>query len=333
MDSIAGKPVICTGIEMSKKSPLIILTGPTAVGKTELSIELAKKLNGEIISADSVQVYRGMDIGSAKVTTQEQQGIKHYLIDVLNPDEEFNVFLFKQMASEAICEIYAKGKIPIIAGGTGFYIQSVLYDIQFAESENEDESYRNYYESLAIENGNEYIHDLLKEIDPEYAATVHFNNSKRVIRALEFYKQTGQKMSEHNQQQQENESPYDFHYFVLNRDRKILYERINQRVDIMIEQGLEDEVKRMLEAGYDRDLVSMQALGYKEMASYLEGELSLDEAIETIKRDTRRFAKRQLTWFRREKTVTFMNYEDFDNDGMKILDGMLQLISERKEKG
>lgn len=316
---------------MSEKLPLIILTGPTAVGKTELSIELAKRLNGEIISADSVQVYRGMDIGSAKVTSQEQQGIKHYLIDVLNPDEEFNVFLFKQMASEAIHEIYAKGKIPIIAGGTGFYIQSVLYDVQFAE--NEDESYRNYYESLALEKGNEYIHDLLKEIDPEYAATVHFNNSKRVIRALEFYKQTGQKMSEHNQQQQENESPYDFHYFVLNRDRKILYDRINQRVDIMIEQGLEDEVKGLLKAGYGRELVSMQALGYKEMASYLEGELSLDEAIEIIKRDTRRFAKRQLTWFRREKTVTFMNYEDFNNDSMKILDGMLKLISERKERG
>ncbi len=312
-----------------KKPPLIILTGPTAVGKTELSIALAKRLNGEIISADSIQVYRGMDIGSAKVTKQEQQGIQHYLIDVLDPDEEFNVFLFKQMAEQAIHEIYSKGKIPIIAGGTGFYIQSVLYDIQF--SENEDNQWRLYYEKLAEEKGKKYVYELLKDVDSEYADTVHWNNGKRVIRALEFYKQTGKKLSEHNKEQHKNESPYNYCYFVLNRDRKILYERINKRVDQMMEQGLVEEVKYLLESGYGRNLVSMQGLGYKEIASYLAGEISFDEAAEMIKQDTRRFAKRQLTWFRREKTVTFINYEDFENDITKMLDTMAEYVYQKRK--
>lgn len=306
-----------------KKPPLVILTGPTAVGKTELSIALAKRLNGEIISADSIQVYRGMDIGSAKITSEEQLGVRHYLIDVLNPDEEFNIFIFKQMAEQAIREIYSKGKIPIITGGTGFYIQSVLYDIQF--SEQEDNRWRLYYENMAKEKGKEYIHQLLREVDAEYADSVHFNNEKRVIRALEFYHQTGQKLSEHNKIQHENESPYDFRYFVLNRDRTVLYDRINRRVDIMLKQGLADEVKYLLDSGYDRNLVSMQGLGYKEIAAYLAGEISLSEAAEIIKRDTRRFAKRQLTWFRREKTVTFINYEDFENDTEKMVDAMVNM--------
>lgn len=304
-----------------RKPPLVILTGPTAVGKTELSIALAKRLDGEIISADSIQVYRGMDIGSAKITPREQQGIRHYLIDVLNPDEEFNIFIFKQMAEQAINEIYSKGKIPILTGGTGFYIQSVLYDIQFPEQE--DNRWRLYYEAMAKEKGKEYIHRLLREVDAEYADSVHYNNEKRVIRALEFYRQTGQKLSEHNKIQRDNESPYDFRYFVLNRDRKILYDRINRRVDLMLEQGLTEEVKHLLDSGYDRNLVSMQGLGYKEIAAYLAGEISLSEAAETIKRDTRRFAKRQLTWFRREKTVTFFNYEDFDNDTEQMLNAMV----------
>lgn len=312
-----------------KKPPLIILTGPTAVGKTELSIALAKRLNGEIISADSIQVYRGMNIGSAKVTSQEQQGIQHYLIDVLDPDEEFNVFLFKQMAEQAIHEIYSKGKIPIIAGGTGFYIQSVLYDIQFLEKE--DNQWRLYYEKLADEKGKKYVYELLKDVDPEYADTVHWNNGKRVIRALEFYKQTGKKLSEHNKEQHENESPYDFYYFVLNRDRKILYERINKRVDRMMEQGLVEEVKHLLKSGYGRNLVSMQGLGYKEIASYLAGEISFDDAVEMIKQDTRRFAKRQLTWFRREKTVTFINYEDFENDITNMLDTMAEYVYQKRK--
>lgn len=304
-----------------KKPPLVILTGPTAVGKTELSIALAKRLDGEIISADSIQVYRGMDIGSAKITPREQQGIRHYLIDVLNPDEEFNIFIFKQMAEQAISEIYSKGKIPILTGGTGFYIQSVLYDIQFPEQE--DNRWRFHYEAMAKEKGKEYIHRLLREVDAEYADTVHYNNEKRVIRALEFYRQTGRKLSEHNKIQRDNESPYDFRYFVLNRDRKILYDRINRRVDLMLEQGLAEEVKHLLDSGYDRNLVSMQGLGYKEIAAYLAGEISMSDAAEAIKRDTRRFAKRQLTWFRREKTVTFINYEDFDNDTEQMIDAMV----------
>ncbi len=225
------------------------------------------------------------------------------------------------MAEQAINEIYSKGKIPILTGGTGFYIQSVLYDIQFPEQE--DNRWRLYYEAMAKEKGKEYIHRLLREVDAEYADSVHYNNEKRVIRALEFYRQTGRKLSEHNKIQRDNESPYDFRYFVLNRDRKILYDRINRRVDLMLEQGLTEEVKHLLDSGYDRNLVSMQGLGYKEIAAYLAGEISLSEAAETIKRDTRRFAKRQLTWFRREKTVTFFNYEDFDNDTEQMLNAMV----------
>lgn len=312
-------------ISGGKKLPLVILTGPTAVGKTELSISLAKRLGGEIISADSIQVYRGMDIGSAKITPREQQGIRHYLIDVLDPDEAFNIYIFKQMAAQAVSEIYAKGKIPILTGGTGFYIQSILYDIQFQEEE--DNRWRLYYEALAKEKGKEYLHRLLREVDGEYAESVHYNNEKRVIRALEFYRQTGRKLSEHNKIQQENESPFDFRYFVLNRDRKILYDRINRRVDLMLEQGLVEEVKHLLDSGYDRTLVSMQGLGYKEIAACLAGEMTLGEAAEIIKRDTRRFAKRQLTWFRREKNVTFINYEVFDNDTERILDAMVKMCS------
>lgn len=313
-----------------KRKPLVILTGPTAVGKTELSIQLAKKINGEIISADSVQVYRGMDIGSAKITNDEQQGIPHYLIDILEPNEEFNVFLFKKLALEAMETIYAKGKIPIIAGGTGFYIQSVLYDIQFSETSDEVENeIRRRYEELAKEHGNEYLHRLLTEVDPEYAKTVHFNNVRRVIRALEFYEQTGERMSQHNQEQQQNVSPYNFCYFVLNRERQLVYERINQRVDLMLESGLVEEVEGLLQKGFDRSLASMQALGYKEIATYLSKECSRSEAVEAIKLNTRHFAKRQLTWFRREKEVTFMNYEDYDNSMEHMLNAMLKQIKER----
>lgn len=312
------------------KKPLIILTGPTAVGKTELSIQLAKQLNGEIISADSVQVYRNMNIGSAKITNEEQQGIEHYLIDLLEPDEEFNVFLFKKLALEAMDKIYAKGKIPIIAGGTGFYIQSVLYDIQFSETSEESESaIRHKYEELAHTFGNAYLHERLTQIDPEYAATVHFNNVRRVIRALEYYEQTGEKFSIHNQTQQQNISPYQFCYFVLNRDRQVLYERINRRVELMLETGLIEEVEGLLQKGFHRNLASMQSLGYKEIAAYLEHELTRAEAIDAIKQNTRHFAKRQLTWFRREKEVTFMNYEEYQNDTQLLLEAMINILREK----
>lgn len=304
------------------KPPLFILTGPTAVGKTELSIQLAKAVNGEIISADSVQVYRGMNIGSAKITKEEMEGIPHYLIDILNPDEEFNVYHFKNLAKNAMSRIYRKGKVPIITGGTGFYIQSVLYNVQFPKALGN--SNREYYEVLAEEYGMEFVYHLLKVIDPEYADTVHINNRHRVIHALDFYHQTGIRLSEHNRQQQENESPYDFHYFVLNRERSLLYQRINQRVDQMIEQGFVEEVAGLIADGYHRGLSSMQSLGYREIGAYLDGEMTLDEAVEKIKLNTRHFAKRQLTWFRREKDATILNYEDFQNDTQALLNRMLE---------
>lgn len=303
------------------KKPLIILTGPTAVGKTELSIELARAVDGEIISADSMQVYKHMDIGSAKITERDMQGIKHYLIDELEPWEEFNVVRFKQYADKYIKEIYKKGKIPILTGGTGFYIQAVLYDIDFTETK-EDTSYREELESLAAEYGPKYLHDLLKEVDQESAKQIHYNNIKRVIRALEYNKQTGLKISDHNREERERESPYDFKYFVLNDDRKLLYERIDKRIDIMLEKGLVDEVKKLKAMGCTKDMVSMQGLGYKEILSYLDGDISLDEAVYILKRDTRHFAKRQLTWFRRERSVIWVNKNEFGSDKGLILDFM-----------
>lgn len=311
-----------------KKQPLIILTGPTAVGKTDLSISLAKAVNGEIISADSMQVYRNMDIGTAKIMPDEMQGVKHHLIDVLEPSEDFNVFLFKELANKAMNEIYERGHIPIITGGTGFYIQSVLYDIDFSNEEN-DNSYRKELEELALEKGAEYIHDMLKAIDSESAEQIHFNNTKRVIRALEYYHLTGQKMSEHNKEQRAKESPYNFAYFVLNDLREKIYERINKRVDIMVENGLVEEVRKLVSMGYTREMVSMQGLGYKEIIDYLNGEISLDEAIYRLKRDTRHFAKRQLTWFGREKTVTFVNKNEFNNDTELILNFMLSHLKDK----
>lgn len=311
------------------KEPLIVLTGPTAVGKTALSVALAKAVNGEIISADSIQVYKYMDIGSAKIKPDEMQGIKHYLIDEIEPDEEFNVMLFQKYANEYIRQIRKKGKLPIIVGGTGFYIQAVLYGINFTEHET-DTSYRDELMQLSIENGPEFLYARLKAVDPEYADTVHANNQKRVIRALEYYKQTGQKFSAHNKEQHENVSPYNFAYFVLTDERERLYKRIEQRIDMMLEEGLVDEVRGLLDKGYTKDLVSMQGLGYKEIAAYLEGEMSLHEAVYVLKRDTRHFAKRQLTWFRREKEVTFIDKAAANYNDDVILYEMLKVL---KEKG
>ena len=312
------------------KKPLIILTGPTAVGKTKASIGLAKALNGEIISADSMQVYKHMNIGSAKIRPEEMQGIKHYLVDVLEPDEEFHVVRFQQMAKQAMEEIYAKGKIPIVVGGTGFYIQALLYDIDFTES-NEDSAYRRELEQLALEKGAEYVHALLKEIDPISAETIHANNIKRVIRALEFYRQTGERISEHNEAERAKTSPYDFCYFVLNDDRAHLYERINLRIDQMIKDGLSDEVKALKEKGYTKDMVSMQGLGYKEILDYLNEECTLEDAIYILKRDTRHFAKRQLTWFRRERDVIWIDKNACEYEEEKILQTMSDYIRERTQ--
>lgn len=296
------------------KKNLIILTGPTAVGKTKLSIETAKMLNAEIISADSMQVYKYMDIGTAKITKQEMEDITHYMVDELEPDEEFNVVVFKKLALKYMDEIYKKGKIPMIVGGTGFYIQALLYDIDFSESDDDNGDIRRKYELLAEEKGNEYIHNMLKEVDEESAIAIHPNNAKKVIRALEYYEITGEKISDHNKEQRQNESPYNFLYLVLNDDRTKLYDRIEKRIDIMINDGLIEEVSSLMKKGYSKDLVSMQGLGYKEIIEYLEGNISLEEAIYILKRDTRHFAKRQLTWFRREKITTWIDKSEYTDD-------------------
>ena len=310
------------------KKPLIVLTGPTAVGKTELSIELAKKINGSIISADSMQVYRHMDIGSAKIRSEEMQGIPHYLIDTFEPDEEFHVVKFQEYAKKYMDEIYTQGRIPIIAGGTGFYIQALLYDIDFTEEE--DTCYRQKLEQFAKEHGAHALHEKLKEVDEKAANEIHENNIKRVIRALEFHHLSGKKISEHNEKERQKESPYSFAYFVLNDERDRLYRRINQRVDIMMEQGLVEEVQKLKNMGYHKKMVSMQGLGYKEILEYLEGECSLEEAVYRIKRDTRHFAKRQLTWFRREREVVWVNKQEFEYDNDKILTYMMSELKNRQ---
>lgn len=311
------------------KKPLIILTGPTAVGKTKASIGLAKAVGGEIISADSMQVYKYMDIGSAKIRTEEMEGIPHHLVDVLKPDEEFHVVRFQQMAKEAMEGIYKRGRIPIVVGGTGFYIQALLYDIDFTENDG-DTAYREHLEQLAEEKGASFLHGMLKEADEKAAESIHENNIKRVIRALEFHHQTGKKISEHNEEERRKESPYQSAYFVLSDERSRLYERIDHRVDQMVEEGLVGEVEALKGRGYSRELVSMQGLGYKEILAYLEGEMSLDEAVYVIKRDTRHFAKRQITWFKRERDVIWLNKKDFAYDEERLL---AQMLADLKIRG
>ncbi len=314
---------------IQERRPLIVLTGPTSVGKTKLSIALAKAVNGEIISADSMQVYHYMDIGTAKITKEEMDGVTHYLVDQYDPNEEFNVVEFQKEAKKAIEKIYAKGKIPLIVGGTGFYIQAVLNDIDFTENE-QDTSYRKELEEIAATKGAAFLHEMLEKVDKDSAEAIHENNVKKVIRALEFYELTGEPISKHNEEQRAKESPYQFMYFVLDQKRDVLYANIDKRVDIMMENGLLEEVRRLKEMGYDRSLVSMQGIGYKEILAYLDGECSLEEAVYIIKRDTRHFAKRQMTWFRRERDVTMVPKQDFDNNEDKILEYMLELL---KQKG
>ena len=301
---------------MCQKKPLIILTGPTAVGKTALSIELAKAVNGEMISADSMQVYKLLDIGTAKIKQEEMQGIPHHLIDVLDPTEDFNVFLFQKMAKAALEEIYAKGKIPIVVGGTGFYIQALLYDIAFEETT--ESAYRKELEQYVSLHGAHALHEQLKTIDPVSYETIHENNVKRVIRALEFYHDTGYPISRHNAQERERSSPYQFAYFVLNDDRQKLYDRIELRIDQMLEEGLVEEVRQAMAYGCTSDMVSMQGLGYKEIIPYLQGACSLDEAVYILKRDTRHFAKRRLTWFRRERDVIWVDKTQLPDTGQQL---------------
>ena len=316
---------------MEERKPLIVLTGPTAVGKTQLSLSLAKAVEGEIVSADSMQVYEYMDIGSAKIKHEEREGIPHHLIDILKPWEPFNVVLFKQLCEQAFKGIYERGHVPILTGGTGFYIQSVLYGIDFTETA-EDTAYREELAKIADTQGAEVLHAMLKEADPAAAGAIHPHNVKRMIRALEYYRQTGASIEAHNQEERKKESRYSSCYFVLNDDRDKLYERIDERVEEMLARGLLEEVKGLLAMGCKRDMISMQGLGYKEIIASLEGEYDLEEAVRRIKRDTRHFAKRQLTWFRREKDVIWVEKPAFAYDEQAMLAFMCSCFQEKLKK-
>ena len=296
----------------TEKTPLLIVAGPTATGKSDSAVELALRMNGEVISADSMQVYRGMDIGSAKVTVEEMRGVPHHLIDCAGPEENWNVVRFQKEARQAVEDIISRGRLPILCGGTGFYIQALLYDIDFTQME-ENTPLRERLSAMAAEKGPEAVHALLAKKDPASAAAIHPNNLKRVIRAIEFMEESGGSIAAHNLQQRERESAYRSVFFVLTMDRARLYERIDRRVDIMMERGLVEEVARLRAMGIQRDSTSMQGIGYKQVYGYLDGEYDLEEAVRLIKRDTRHFAKRQLTWFKREKDVIWTDLDRFEN--------------------
>ena len=318
------------------RPPLLILTGPTAVGKTALSISLAKAVDGEIISADSMQVYKHMDIGSAKITAQEMQGVPHHLLDILEPWEDFNVVAFQKYCREAIAGIYARGRVPILVGGTGFYIQAVLRDIAFTDNE-DDPVYRMELERFAEENGEEALHEKLRQVDEVSAQAIPSGNRKRVIRALEYYHLTKEPISVHNERERQRPDAYNSCYFVLTDDRAVLYERIERRVDEMIENGLVAEVQALKDMGCRRGQTAMQGLGYKEILDHLDGKCTLEEAVAKIKQETRHFAKRQLTWFRREQNVIWLDHAKYpaqsriEQDGL-LLEEMLRAAKDKKIK-
>ena len=312
------------------KDKLIILAGPTASGKTSVSIDLAKRIGGEIVSADSMQVYRGMDVGTAKIKADEMQGVKHYLINVLDPTEDFNIVKFQNMVKYSIEEIKRNGHVPILVGGTGFYIQSVIYDIDF-DTQDDNGDIRKALEEEYDKMGADFMYEKLKKIDSVSAENIHKNNKKRIIRAIEYFLINNALISAHNESQRQKDSPYDFRFFVLNPPRDILYDRINQRVDKMVDEGLVEEVKNLKNAGLSIENISMQGIGYKEILEYLDGEVTLDEAIDNIKQNTRHMAKRQVTWFKREKDVIYINPFEFENNE-KIVDYMVEKIdTERKD--
>lgn len=296
-----------------QKPKLYIIAGPTAVGKTKASLLFAKKMNAEIISADSMQVYKGMDIGTAKLREDEMEGIRHHLVDILSPFDEFNIAIFKELAKKAIEDIHSRGKESVLVGGTGFYIQSVLYDTDFTTGDC-DKKLRDSLSLEYDEKGAVYMYNKLKDLDEKAAESIHPNNKKRIVRAIEYALSTDKKISEHNINERAKKSPYNYKYFVLNLERKKLYNRIEQRVDIMLKQGLLAEVKRLHELGCKKDMVSMKGIGYKEILEYLEGGISLEEAGELIKKETRHFAKRQITWFKREKEAIWLDIDDFANE-------------------
>ena len=285
---------------------LIVVAGPTASGKTSLSIQLAKQLNTEIISADSMQIYRYMDVGSAKPTAEEMDGVVHHLIDEVSPFEEFSVKQYTDLAKKAIEEIQSKGKIPIIVGGTGLFINSVIDNIAFSETEN-DENIRRELNQYAKKNGNQALHKIMEEIDYDSAEKIHYNDVKRTVRAIEVFRTTGVPMSEHIRRSKMLPSPYDLFYIGLTMDRTVLYEKINQRVDRMMENGLLEEVKKLLSMGLDDSYQSMQGIGYKELIWFLQDRMPLEKAIEMIKQESRRYAKRQLTWFKRDKRIQWFD--------------------------
>lgn len=302
------------------KKPLLILAGPTAVGKTAVSVELAKRLSGECISADSVQVYRGLDIGSAKVTTEEMQGIPHHLIDVLEPKEHYDAVRFQAMAEEAVSGIYERKHLPILVGGTGFYIQALLYGIGFSKEPEEQGEIRARLEKEAVAPGGaERLYAQLKDIDPKSTEKIHAHNLRRIIRALEYYELHGSPISLHNEEERQKAPVYDAAFFVLTDDRECLYERINSRVDKMMEQGLLRETEELYEQGFRSQDSVMQGIGYREMLSYLEGKYSLKDAAELIKKNSRNYAKRQLTWFRRERNVNWVDISEFNYKKDKIV--------------
>lgn len=300
-----------------KKIPLIILTGPTAVGKTDLSIKLSKSLNAEIISADSMQIYKDMNIGTAKVTQEEMQGIKHYMIDIVYPTERYSVAEFKVQAEKAIEEILKKGKTPIIAGGTGLYVNSLIYNIQYNDIKI-DEKYRKYLEERVEKEGLQSLYEEAKNIDFEAMKSISKNDKKRILRVLEMYHQTGKTKTELEKESRKEEVKYDYKVYAINWEREELYKRINKRVDIMIEQGLIKEVEKILKK-YDKFPTAMQGLGYKEVVEYLDKKITKEEMIEKIKMETRRYAKRQITWFKKIENVKWIQGNEAISNNINLI--------------
>lgn len=309
------------------KKPLIVLTGPTASGKTSLSVALAKKIGGEIISGDSMQVYKGMDIGTAKVTQEEKEGVPHYMIDEFEPSEECSVALFQEKVKGYMDKIYKKRKIPMIVGGTGFYIRAITHDIKF-ENTSQDTSIRDGLMKEASDYGPDYLHNKLREIDPVSARKIHKNNIQRVVRAIEYYQQTGELISEHNEKEKERQTPYNLLFFALNMDRDLLYDRIGTRVDQMLEEGLLEEARSFFELGYSRDLPSMRGIGYKEFYPYFESKENLDRCIELLKQNTRNYAKRQLTWLRNQVDPVWINVDEYNFEKEAILKVLYKHVEE-----
>ena len=316
------------GSGTGKKPQLIVIAGPTASGKSELAAELGRRIGGEVVSADSMQVYRYMDIGSAKVTREEMLGVPHHMIDVADPTEEMDVARYAAMATACVQDILKRGKLPILCGGTGFYIQAVTRHIDFEDTE-ADTGRRKELLQLAADRGNAYLHQMLAAVDPASARDIHPNNIKRVVRAIEYYEETGTRISDHNEKEKERESPYDLAFFVISDDRQTLYDRIDRRVDFMMKAGLPDEVRYLRAMGLTRQNVSMQGIGYKEILAALDGDMSLDEAVRIIKRDSRRYAKRQITWFKREKEAIWLDRRDFGEDTFRILEEMMRILGQR----